>query len=297
MPAPPRLDAARLTRLFDESRAARWDLPADAFAAAISASLAHAFADKTPDADEIDRCAGALHVEDLALAAACGAGSERAWEHFIAEYRPLLYRAADAIDATGNARDLADSLFADLYGLEERQGARRSLFRYFHGRSRLATWLRAVLSQRHIDRLRAGRKLDPLPDDTDTLVAPVGGASDPERPRHQSAVQAALTAAIAALPPRDRLRLACYYAQDMTLAAIGRMLKEHEATVSRHLTRTRLAIRTAVEADLRTRHGMDEAAIAACFETVVQDAGVMDLAHLVGPVPDRKKVLADRSRE
>ena len=46
--------------------------------------------------------------------------------------RPVLYRAADAIDATGNARELADSLYADLYGLAEKGGKRQSLFRYFH---------------------------------------------------------------------------------------------------------------------------------------------------------------------
>jgi len=38
------------------------------------------------------------HLEDLALACACASGHEGAWEHFVREYRPLLYRAADAID-------------------------------------------------------------------------------------------------------------------------------------------------------------------------------------------------------
>ena len=70
----------------------------------------------------------------------------------------------------------------------ERDGARQSLFRYFHGRSKLSTWLRAVLAQRHIDRLRAGRKLDPLPDDQDTLppgatATPIGDTMDPEHER------------------------------------------------------------------------------------------------------------------
>ena len=46
-----------------------------------------------------------------------------------------------------------------------------------------------------------------------------------------------VTAAVAAPEPRDRLRLRCYYAQDPTLAQIGRMLSESEATASRHLSR------------------------------------------------------------
>lgn len=292
------LDSSLLARLYAASSAARWELSREAFDAAIAASVSHRFAGQTLERAEVERYVESLHTEDLALAAACGAGLERAWEHFIAEYRPILYRSADAIDRTGNGRDMADSLFADLYGLEERQGQRRSLFRYFHGRSRLATWLRAVISQRHIDRLRATRKLDPLPDDTELLPAHSNGAlPNADLARHQEAVRAAMTAAVAELPPRDRLRLSCYYVQDMTLAAIGRMLKEHEATVSRHLTRTRAVLREAVEARLRTDHGMDEAAIAECFRTVMTDAGTMNLADLVGTPPGRKNALADRSRE
>src|SRR2546430_16826750 len=88
-----------------------------------------------------------VHANDLALASACATGDEAAWERFIREYRPILYRAADALDSTGRARELADALYADLYGLGERQ----SLFRYYQSRSSLATWLRAVLAQRYID--------------------------------------------------------------------------------------------------------------------------------------------------
>ena len=70
-----------------------------------------------------------------------------------------------ALDPSGGARDLADALYAELFGLTERDGARRSHFEYFHGRSSLATWLRAVLAQRSVDRARAARRLAPLPDE------------------------------------------------------------------------------------------------------------------------------------
>jgi RNA polymerase sigma-70 factor (ECF subfamily) len=294
----PRLALALIARLYGRSRAADWSLPRDTFDAALAASIAHAFAGINPTTAEVERYAESLNVEDLALAVACGAGSERAWEHFIAEYRPLLYRAADAIDSTGGARELADSLYADLYGLRERQGVRQSLFRYFHGRSRLSTWLRAVLAQRHVDRARAVRKLEPLPDDPETLAGPRDTTSaDPGRSRYLAAMHQALGAAVAELGPRDRLRLSCYYAQDLTLAAIGRLLKEHEATVSRHLTRTRLAVRAAVEATLRADHGMDAATIADCIRSVSDDAGTLEMAELIGVAPDRKNARADRSRE
>ena len=102
---------------------------------------------------------------------ACIDGHDAAWEHFIAEHKSLLTRAAMAIDPAGGG-DLADSLYGDLFGLQQKAGERQSLFRYFHGRSRLATWLRAILAQRHIDRVRATKRLDPLPEDDDRSSAP-----------------------------------------------------------------------------------------------------------------------------
>ena len=92
---------------------------------------------------------------DVELARRCAAGDETAWERFVLEYRPILYRAADALEPGGGARELADSLYGELYGLRERAGERQSLFRYFEGRSSLGTWLRAVLAQRYVDRVRA----------------------------------------------------------------------------------------------------------------------------------------------
>jgi len=292
------LDAALLERLYDASRAERWAVSREAFAAALSVSLAHAFADRSPSPQETERYVTALHLEDLALAVACAAGQNEAWETFVAVHRPLLHRAADAIDPTGNARDLADALYADLYGMGDRTGgARQSLFRYFHGRSKLSTWLRAVLSQRHIDRLRAGRRHDPLPDDPSSIPAVAADRStEPERAKFEAVMQHALAGAIAALPARDRLRLSCYYVQDLTLAAIGRMLKEHEATVSRHLTRTRGVIREAVWERLRADHGMNDEAIAECFRSIAADAGGLDVAGLIGTAAVRKKPELDRSR-
>jgi RNA polymerase sigma factor (sigma-70 family) len=284
MSAPRELSSSVVQRLYARSQATRWGLTLDQFQRSLEASVAHEFGGRNPAPGDVERYLSALHLDDLALAAACAAGLDAAWDHFVVEYRPALYRAADAIDPTGGARELADSLYADLFGLQSRDGVRRSLFRYFHGRSRLTTWLRAVLSQRHIDQIRAGRRLEPLPDDDSPtpLVHASAGVPDPEQTRYVVLMKRALVAAVAALAPRDRLRLGCYYAQDLTLAAIGRMLGEHEASVSRHLTRARREIRAAVERTLREEHGMDEPAIVECFRSVVTDPRALDLAELIG---------------
>ena len=64
-------------------------------------------------------------------------------------------------------------------------------------------------------------------------------------------MSAALTHSIEKLAPRDRLRLAAYYADGATLAEIGKMLGEHEATVSRHLARVRKELRVEMEGELK----------------------------------------------
>ena len=291
-------------RLHRKARADRWSLPVETFAVALESSARKAFASGLGDAGSVERYLDSLHLEDLALACACALGSEPAWEHFIREFRPGLYRAADAIDPSGGSRELADSLYGELFGLDVRDGERRSHFRYFHGRSGLGTWLRAVLSQRHVDRLRRIRRQDPLPEDEapDAIAAP-GTDADPSRERYVGVMRLAVTAAVAALAPRDRLRLRCYYAQDLTLAQIGRMLNESEATASRHLSRVRREIRAAVEGDLRAQR-MSDAQIADCFAAVVADSADLDVDKLLisdlgsdpGSDPRRKSGGLDRSK-
>jgi RNA polymerase sigma factor (sigma-70 family) len=288
----PRVGPPLVARLYEQSQATRWGLSLELFCASLEASVAHAFAGKTPTLDDVERHVAALHLDDLALASACAAGLESAWNHFVAEHRSTLHRAADAIDPSGGAREEADALYADLFGMRERDGVRQSLFRYFHGRSRLSTWLRAVLAQRHVDRIRADRRHDPLPDEDAVTIGRVDVAqADPERPRFMAAMRAALEAAIAGLAPRDRLRLRCYYSQELTLAAIGRMLGEHEGTVSRHLTRTRREMREAVEEHLRRDCGFDRTTIAECFSAVVDDAGSLDLMKMMDAGPGARMAL------
>lgn len=268
-----RVDPTLAEKLYREAKGERWRLPQAAFAAALETSCAKAYLAQTPSAREVARYLSSLHLEDLALACACALGESAAWDHFVLEMRPGLYRAADALDPTGGARELADSLYADLYGVDQRGGARQSLLRYFHGRSSLSTWLRAVLAQRHVDRVRIDRRWDPLPEELPTHAP---STADPDCARLVDLLRSALQTAVARLEPRDRLRLGCYYAQEMTLAKTGALLKEHEATTSRQLARARQSIRESVEQDLRAR-GLSDAHVARCFECATEDAGATNL--------------------
>lgn len=277
------LDSGAVRRLYDKAEASRWAVDVTAFEAGLARSVGHRFA-TSPDADALDAYMASLHVADLALAVACIDGHDAAWEHFIHELRPQLYGAARTI-AGDDGRELADSLYADLFGLREADGRRKSLLAHYHGRSRLLTWLRSVLVQRQIDRIRVARRLEPLPDDEG--AAPVADAdppADPERDGLIAHAQAAVDAAIDALEPKDRLRLRLYYGQDMTLAAIGRVLGEHEATVSRKLEKARKTLRQQVERAMADR-GLAPAAIARAFE-LAADAPDLQLDRLLARAED-----------
>jgi RNA polymerase sigma-70 factor (ECF subfamily) len=290
----PEIDDALAGRLYERARAERWGLERKLWAGTLQASAGRAFADRVPTPRELDRYLTALHLEDLAIACACAAGHDAAWEHFMLEQRPILYRSAGAIDPA-NGRELADSLYADLYGITLRGGARQSLFRHFHGRSSLATWLRAVLAQRHVDRIRASRRVEPLPDDeSPRAIASRPETVDPERRRYLALIEQALASALKGLAARDRLRLGCYYAQGMTLAKLGQLLGEHEATASRHLARTRRIIREDIERQLRLE-GLGDAEMAQCLSSVLDDAGPIDLSRMLANGNPRKESDADRS--
>jgi RNA polymerase sigma-70 factor (ECF subfamily) len=289
------IEARLVDRLYVRANAERWHVQKERFAEALETSAQRALGSHRASRS-LEQYLTSLHLEDLALACACADGDESAWDHFVLQHRPLLYRAADVLDPGGGARDLADSLYGELFGLRERGGERLSLFRYFHGRSSLITWLRAVLSQRHVDRLRSHRRAEALPEeDSPRAAAAPLPAVDPDRQRFVTMIQAALARSVASLPPRDRLRLACYYARELTLAETARVLGEHEATSSRQLTRTRKLIRTEVEHSLRAEERLTEAEIEQCFTSVVEDPGTLDLGRMLATEVQRKESAVDRS--
>jgi RNA polymerase sigma factor (sigma-70 family) len=311
LPASPLIALPRvlIDRLYSNSSAATWGLSLDRFQAALERSSTKHFTSSPPSAHNLEEYLAALHLQDLALACACADDRSEAWDHFVHNYRPYLRSAAAAIlrcsSASPAARDLADSLFADLYGLTARKNSgtdgnssagkssARSLFRYFHGRSSLKTWLRAVLAQRHIDSIRSSRRFTELEDDNTldstshahAVVVPIHQSPpDPHRSRYLTLLTAAFESALAALDPRDRDRLRLYYSEQQTLAEIGRAFGEHESSVSRNLDRIRRDLRREVEAALRKgrpavnglspQPGLSDQEIALCFQYASEDAPI-----------------------
>ena len=79
--------------------------------------------------------------------------------------------------------------------------------------------------------------------------------------------------------------------QELTLAETGRVMAEHEATVSRQLARTRRAIREDVERRLEVV-GLSRPEIAECFASLAADPGPLDLKPLL-----RETAPAEQARE
>ncbi len=132
------MPAAALEQLLAEI-ATRWDESA-------TASAARAFLES-------------LRLEELVLARACAAGDNHAWEAFMVRYRATLYGAAYKIAGEESAaRALADSLYAELYGVDDRGQQRACKLSYYTGRGSLQGWLRMVVAQEYVNRYRRTRR-------------------------------------------------------------------------------------------------------------------------------------------
>ena len=203
-----------------------------------------------------------LCIADLVLARACARGHERAWEHFIATYRQPLIRAAIAITGSETlGRELADQLYAELYGLNVRDGQRRCPLDSYRGRGSLMGWLRTTLAQRHVDHYRRTRREKPLdkPEEFARFDAPAPDPAPQMPPRELSLLQQAIEQAVSGCGAEERYLLAAYYLDGQTLLAIACVLGVHEATVSRKLHRTANQIRKQILKHLQ-HHGMSRRA-------------------------------------
>ncbi|MGA3169337.1 MAG: sigma-70 family RNA polymerase sigma factor [Terriglobia bacterium] len=194
-----------------------------------------------------------LRVEELVLARACAQGHETAWELFLNRYREKLYRAAYSIAQEDSAaRDLADSLYADLYGTRTTEGRRISKLNSYTGRGSLEGWLRAVLAQEYVNRYRRQHRLVSLDEQTEAGVQFQTEEPDPAQAL-DARVEKATDQALASLAAEDKFILASYYLDGRTLRDIARMLDVHESTISRKLEKITSSARKSILAGLIKR--------------------------------------------
>jgi len=211
-----------------------------------------------------------LKLPELVLARACAAGNERAWEVFMSRYREKLYEVGLQITREDSAaRDLSDSLYAELYGTTTRDGVRVSKLNFYTGRGSLEGWLRTVMAQEHVNRYRRQKRNLSLDEETEEgtqFAAPETEPANPLDPRLEAATDEAFTV----LPAEDQFILAAYYLDDRTLVEIAHMLSVHESTISRKLDKLAKALRKQILAGLG-RRGMSRRQAEEAMEADVRD--------------------------
>ena len=247
-------------------------------------------------ADSVAEFCRTLRLQDLALARACAAGSEPAWNAFLIRYRESLRRSALAIVREETAaRELADSVYAGLYGLEGPDGGRGSKLAYYDGRGSLEGWLRSVLAHQFTDRLRRERRLVSLEEQVEEghdFRAPEADAA----PVPDQRLEAATDEALAAISAEERLLLASYYLDGRTLAEIGALLGVHESTVSRRLDRTARVVTKNIIKGLQ-RRGLSREQAREALEVDVRDLTIDVRRHLGGARSESGTVLSTEGKE
>jgi RNA polymerase sigma-70 factor (ECF subfamily) len=221
--------------------------------------------------DDAEAALQTSRLEEVVLARACVDGNEGAWEIFLTRYRSAMYDAAYKIarDET-SARSLADSLYAELYGLSKDGEVRASKLRYYLGRGSLAGWLRTVVAQEYVNHYRKTKRetsLDAAVEDGQQFAA-----DNSETPLLDGRVESATAAELAIIGPEERFLLAAYFLDRRTLLDISKVLGVHESTVSRKLERATVSLRK------RIRKRLIEAGMSARqADEAMQDVDVRDL--------------------
>src|ERR1700688_660614 len=261
--------------LYERSCAAVYGISEERFAEILDDILRKTFLHNLhASAEEKAGVRAGLHLEELALARGCAEGNERAWQDFISRYRQKLHRMALHItrDAT-QAAELADSLFADLYGVNARDGVRTSKLASYTGRGSLEGWLRTVMAQEFINRYRKQKRTVSLEEQTEEgaqFAAPNPEPAYASDGTSDQRLEAATDEALAELSSEDRFTLASYYLDGRTLAEIARTLGLHESSVSRRLERLATGLRKRILAGLRMQ-GMSHAQATEALATDVRD--------------------------
>ena len=264
--------AELIGELHAKSGGGKFGITCEGFAA-ILCDVAAKYVPETGNESEVRVFLQSLRVEELALARACASGDNSAWEIFLTRYREKLYQAALRIAREDSAaRELADGLYAELYGVSTREGERVSKLASFTGRGSLEGWLRTVLAQEFVNRYRRTKRLVSLDEEIEEGAQFAAREAEPSS-SGDSRLESCTDEALAALSSEVRLVLAAYYLDGRTLAEVARMLGVHESTVSRKVDKLAKSLRKKIVAGMM-RQGVDRRAAEEALEVDVRDLQV-----------------------
>jgi len=264
------IDARLSSELYAQSGATAYGLSQEQFKAILRAVVGRTEELSGAMPHEISGFLSGLKLDELALAHGCAAGNQHAWDVFLTRYRESIYQSARSITRNESVgRELADSLYAELYGLGPQED-RRSKLALYSGRGSLAGWLRMVLSQSFVNQIRAGKRLVSLEEEEEEHGVQFAAASPADSAPSDSRLKEATDHVLATLPAEDRFLLSSYFLDGRRLAEIGRVLGVHESTISRKMEKLLRDVRKRIRKDLE-RRGMSRRQADEALETDVRD--------------------------
>lgn len=278
--------AARLIARAADNRSLSADVLSPRVSAAVEKYLLRD--DPNTSAADINKFMDEMQADDLCLIVACEQGDENAWTDLVERFTTTVRSAARSVSSNEDAaEELAQSIWAELYGLRVRDDGRRATkLAYYSGLGSLAGWLRAVVAQLSVDAFRKQSKLVQTEEDTDldrlardasiseTSTFAASGVQNPEQSLTnrftRENLQQALTQAVGELAAEDRLLVKLYYFDNLRLREAGVVLGVHEATASRRLTRIQTDLRKRVSQILVDERGWTKAEAERSFAEVAQ---------------------------
>jgi RNA polymerase sigma-70 factor (ECF subfamily) len=268
--------------LYGRSGATAYGLSQEQFTAVLKLVISRTEETSGASAAEISEFLSGLKLDELALAHGCVAGNQHAWDVFLTRYRESIYQSARSITRNESVgQELADSLYAELYGLGPPED-RRSKLALYSGRGSLAGWLRMVLSQSFVNQIRAGKRLVSIEGEEEEHGTQFAAVTQESVVASDSRLGDATDRVLAQLSSEDRFLLSAYFLDGRRLAEIGRMLGVHESTISRKMEKLLKELRKQIRKELEQR-GMSRRQADEALETDVRDLELDVAARLRPP--------------
>lgn len=267
-------------------------------------------APEPPNVEETKDFLRQIQADDLFLALACAAGSERAWWEFDGQHRAYLERVARHLAKTEvDAQEVIDTVYVELYGTRVVDGERVSKFATYSGRGSLRGWLRTVVWHSLVDLHRASHDEVSLDEMTETVGEGAAHASFAETPaggeehmishitkeRFRRATVSAIENAFAGLDDHEKLLLLYYHVENLKLREIARLVENessplrgwfqrksaarekqpssriHESTIMRWLEKSYAKMMAEFRAELQSKHDLKAEEIEICLALATQD--------------------------
>jgi RNA polymerase sigma-70 factor, ECF subfamily len=177
--------------------------------------------------------------EEAALLAASAAGDQAAFRKLVALHLSIAVSIARGMLGDGTeAEDIAQEAFLRLW----RNAATLELGPYG-----LRPWLRRVVSNLAIDRIRAGRKTTVTDEVPEQPVRPVQADG-----LETAELKVRVAAALQTLPDRQRAALVLFHFEELSQIEVGEALGISDEAVESLLSRARRSLRTLLKDDWRS---------------------------------------------